>query len=292
MSETNKNNHLYQYLPEDVDRCGFFARKTTQSNNVMPSYHSHPHYEILYITSGAKKITVNNSITYTLDSNCIALLKPHVIHQVKSASPNTQQRILIHVSADLMNSITQFTSHELIDCFNSPVLKLSTYTIKMMNYFMAALIDLSPEAPDYLIQGKVLLSNLFLLLTTEFKDQNISEFISTSKSEQDYSKLIAEYIANNFHKTITVSDLAKMLHFSKTHVSRIFKNVMNTTLHKYLVSVRIVNAKEMLLEDNSSIYSVSFKCGFNSPEAFSRAFRHHMGCSPSEYIKKQKELAE
>ena len=285
MKKANKNNHYYHDFPNSLESFGFYANKLIQHNNIMPSYHSHFHYEILYIASGAKKIIVNNSVTYTLDKTCIALLKPHLIHQVRSASPNSQQRVLIQITADLMEEFCQFASPRIADCFNMSVLKLSAYSQKMLNYFVSSLIALSPQSPDYTMKGKVLLSNLLLLLTEEFNEQNATDDASINRTEQYYANQIAEYIANNFHKSLTISDLAEKLHFSKTHVSRIFKNSMNTTLHKYLVSVRIINAKEMLLEDNASVYSVAFKCGFNSPEAFARAFRQHMGCSPSEYVK-------
>lgn len=285
MKQSDKNNHYYHDFPTHLERFGFFANTATQHDDIMPSYHAHFHYEILYIASGAKEIIVNNAVKYTLDSTCIALMKPHLIHQVRSASSNNQQRVLIQINTELMEEFCKFASPHIADCFNIPVLKLSAYSQKMLNYLVSSLVSLSPDSPHYSMKGKVLLSNLLLLLTDELDAQSITDSGLISNSEQEYANKIAEYIAKNYHKPITISDLGKMLHFSKTHVSRIFKNSMNTTLHKYLVGVRIINAKEMLFEDNASVYSVAYKCGFNSPEAFARAFRQHMGCSPTEYVK-------
>lgn len=285
MDTTTKNNHNYRNLPEELQKYGFFISEELHHQEIMPSYHAHPHYEILYIFSGAKNLTINNNLKYKLDLDNIMLLKPHVLHQTKSLSPNFQQRILIHIDNHIIDEFQKFAFPHIIDCFNTPVLKLSSYSRKLINYFLKSLVSLSPGAPDYIAKGKVLLVNLLMFLSNEYKEQNNEEIQMLKKSEQDYALQITEYVTNNFNKPITISDIANKFHFSKTHVSRIFKNVMNTTLHKYIVSIRIIKAKEMLHKDNASVHTVAERCGFNSPEAFTRTFKQHMGLSPSEYIK-------
>lgn len=285
MEIPNKNKHNIRNLPKELEQYGFFISKESHYRDMMPTYHSHPHYEILYISTGTKQLIISNNLLCNLDSDCIMLLKPHILHQTKSLSPNIQQRVLIHIRSDIINEFQKFASFHVTDCFNMPILKLSSYVRKMMNYFLSSLVSLSTDSPDYVAKGKVLLINLLTLLTDAYNEQKNSEISESTKLEQDYVAQISEYITNNFEKPITVADIAQKLHFSEIHVNRVFKKVMNTTLHKYLVSIRIIKAKEMLLEDNSSVNLTAERCGFNSPEAFSRAFKQHMGLPPSEYIK-------
>lgn len=285
MDNPTKNKHNTRNLPLELDTYGFFISKESHCRDMMPTYHSHPHYEILYIATGTKQLIISNNLSCSLDSDCIMLLKPHILHQTKSLSPNIQQRILIHIRSDIVDGFKEFASSHIADCFNMPILKLSSYARKMMNYFLSSLVSLPVGSPDYVAKGKVLLINLLSLLTDEYIEQRKAEIPESTKREQNYATQISEYIANNFEKPITVSDIAHRLHFSEIHVNRVFKKVMNTTLHKYLVSIRIIKAKEMLLEDNSSVNLTAERCGFNSPEAFSRAFKQHMGLPPSEYIK-------
>ena len=292
MDNMDKNKHANRNLPLELDTYGFFISKESHHRDTMPTYHAHPHYEILYISTGTKHLIINNNSTHTLDSDCIMLLKPHILHQTKSLSPNIQQRILIHIRSDIVDGFKEFASSHITDCFNMPILKLSSYARKMMNYFLSSLVSLPVGSPDYVAKGKVLLINLLSLLTDEYIEQRKAEIPESTKREQNYATQISEYIANNFEKPITVADIAYKLHFSEIHTNRVFKKVMNTTIHKYLVSIRIINAKKMLLEDATSVHLVAERCGFNSPESFSRAFRQHMGCSPSEYKKLSETIIE
>ena len=86
---------------------------------------------------------------------------------------------------------------------------------------------------------------------------------------------------------ITVAEIAKRLHISTEHFSRIFKNEMGISPKKYLDDLRMKKAAERLKQREFNISDTARLVGFPDVFAFSRAFRRYYGCSPSEFIKNQ-----
>ena len=84
---------------------------------------------------------------------------------------------------------------------------------------------------------------------------------------------------------ITVSEIAKRLHITTEHFSRVFKSEMGISPKKYLNDLRMKKAAERLKQKKFSITETARLVGFPDVFAFSRAFRRHYGCSPSEFAK-------
>ena len=76
--------------------------------------------------------------------------------------------------------------------------------------------------------------------------------------------------------------------YSKDHLRRRFQQVTGTTPNKYLRSLRLRHAKQ-LLEQNAalrlSIGEIALLCGFYDPAYFCRSFLAETGLSPTAYMK-------
>ncbi len=88
---------------------------------------------------------------------------------------------------------------------------------------------------------------------------------------------------------ITVSDIAKRLHISKGYFSEIFKEATGVSPKKYLNDIRMEKAIGYLTQNGLSITETALSVGFPDVFAFSRAFKRHFNCSPSEYVKNYNE---
>lgn len=100
-----------------------------------------------------------------------------------------------------------------------------------------------------------------------------------------YRRIVAakRYIDNHFTERILVRDMAKEACFSKYHFLRLFKKAYGQTPHAYLTSLRIKQAKVLLLEEES-ITQVCFALGFESVPSFTKLFKRHTGYSPQQYL--------
>lgn len=92
------------------------------------------------------------------------------------------------------------------------------------------------------------------------------------------------YIDEHLDEPIDLSQLAKVANFSAFHFHRIFLAQTGETLGAYVTRRRVEQAAARLAsQPRLSILSVALSVGFGSPEAFTRAFKKHFGCAPSQW---------
>lgn len=82
---------------------------------------------------------------------------------------------------------------------------------------------------------------------------------------------------------LQLAEAAACANLSVAHFSHLFHKETGVTFTRYVQSLRIEEAKHLLVEGNQSITTLCFACGFNSLTHFNRVFRSGTGCSPSQY---------
>lgn len=255
--------------------------KTVNMNNT----HFHKHYEILYLQYGKRTIQINGLHSYELNQTNIALLRPNVIHQTLSNDASNQTRVLINISQELISQLSQLYSKNIISCFNTPILTLSHYDIGMLNYFFTELLDNKKTNPLYDEKIKINLAKILLHLSEIYFNTHNKDELFLSQATQERIEYVTTYIQEHFYNQFSLFELANKLHISETHLERIFKQAMGINPYKYLLNIRIVNAKRLLESNSMTISEIAIACGFNSLSSFSRAFKQIHGCSPKEYQK-------
>jgi AraC-like DNA-binding protein len=91
-----------------------------------------------------------------------------------------------------------------------------------------------------------------------------------------------EYMTKNFHKAITLAELAKIANMSEVSFSRFFKTRTGITFSDNLMEIRLGHASRFLIETSESISEIAYKCGFNNISNFNRLFKKRKGCTPKE----------
>ncbi|MCG8500561.1 MAG: AraC family transcriptional regulator [Firmicutes bacterium] len=91
------------------------------------------------------------------------------------------------------------------------------------------------------------------------------------------------YIENHLGEDINVSDVAKEVGYSYYHFTRIFQSLLGENIGNYIQKRRLSNGAKQLLYSDKKIIDIALENGFDSPEAFSRAFKAVYRVSPKEY---------
>ncbi len=91
------------------------------------------------------------------------------------------------------------------------------------------------------------------------------------------------YIENHLGEDINVSDVAKEAGYSYYHLTRIFQSLLGESIGNYIQKRRLSNGAKELLYSDKKIIDIAFRNGFDSSEAFSRAFKVVYRVSPKEY---------
>ncbi|MGF7056808.1 helix-turn-helix domain-containing protein [Brassicibacter mesophilus] len=101
-------------------------------------------------------------------------------------------------------------------------------------------------------------------------------------SYMDALEKAIDYIENHLNHDIDLSIVAKEAGYSLYHFHRVFKWVVGDSIKEYIRKRRITEAAKELAHTNKSIIDIAIKYGYQSREAFSRAFEKVYGRNPSD----------
>ena len=109
-----------------------------------------------------------------------------------------------------------------------------------------------------------------------------------NNNEALYMEEAIRFVKDNYHRFITVSDVADHLGIDRTYLFRLFKKKINISPIDYLINLRIEKAKLMLINTNKSVKEIAQLIGYSSYTSFVRAFKNKCNILPNEYRKKNK----
>ncbi|MBI6549669.1 AraC family transcriptional regulator [Xenorhabdus lircayensis] len=97
---------------------------------------------------------------------------------------------------------------------------------------------------------------------------------------------LLHYIDENIDTNMNGESLSSIAACSKYHFHRLFSANYGIGVAAYIRQLRLKKAVYDLAYSHSSIIDIALTCGYESPEAFSRAFKSAVGQSPMEFRKK------
>ncbi len=99
--------------------------------------------------------------------------------------------------------------------------------------------------------------------------------------------LVFQYLMDNYHRRISLQEVAALLNKSSASFCRYFKLHTQKTFVQFLNEIRIGVACQKLQERNQSISEICYQCGFSNLSNFNRQFKKIMQLSPSQYLRKR-----
>jgi AraC family transcriptional regulator len=99
-----------------------------------------------------------------------------------------------------------------------------------------------------------------------------------------------DYMEDHLHSTIEIDQISKAAMSSKYHFQRMFHALTGFTVTEYVRNRRLTLAAEELVGTESRVIDIALKYGYESPEAFSKAFQRMHGVTPSSAKKKNVKL--
>lgn len=91
------------------------------------------------------------------------------------------------------------------------------------------------------------------------------------------------FIKNNYAQNITIADIAACVSISPTHLNRLFKSGLNTSIKQYLIDYRLSRATRLLESSTLTLTEIADQCGFSHLAHFSAIYKKKTGKSPMEY---------
>ena len=95
---------------------------------------------------------------------------------------------------------------------------------------------------------------------------------------------IIDYINTHYAEDITLDSVADTFHFSRSHISRMFKNETGERFVDFLGNVRLLHAKELLKSGRYSVKQIAEMVGYPNAQYFSTVFKEKTGMAPRKYV--------
>ena len=95
-------------------------------------------------------------------------------------------------------------------------------------------------------------------------------------------KKAIDYIEDNLHSALRADDIASVACCSKYHFHRMFFSRFNMTCGEYIRRRKLTLAAVDIAHSDQKILDIALKYGYESPNAFTRAFKGFHGINPSE----------
>jgi AraC-like DNA-binding protein len=248
------------------------------------SLHHHDFYECYLFISGDVTYLIEGKSYYLIPGD-IVLINSKELHQAIINNKETAyERMVLWLDRSFLKQLSTDET-DLSGCFEAPNRKnvlrgdieiqqnIKVLLIKLLNLEDYRGIGYELLYKAYITEIMVYLNNLAFnkeaLLDGNIKKNNLIEGI-------------IDYISNHLDEDITVDELAEHFFLSKFHLSREFKKHTGTTIHRYIVQKRLIQAKELILKE-VPVIDVYKQCGFGDYSNFFRAFKNEYGLSPKQF---------
>lgn len=94
---------------------------------------------------------------------------------------------------------------------------------------------------------------------------------------------VVAFIRQNYHRKLTLAEMAGTVNLSRFRLSHLFKLDMGTSPERFLTRVRLERAKHLLETEFLSVKEVMNQVGVSDASHFARSFKAAYGITPTRY---------
>lgn len=251
--------------------------------------HWHPDFEIASAELGVLDYQVG-SHHIVLEAGDSIFVNGNVLHGIKQLSgeePDPMPNIVF--SGNLVGSEASAVNRKYIqpiaqcdllpyvvfrhgDSAHGEIRRLIADTYKQM--------DEKKECYELAVQRNI--SSIFEFLFLSFNEFPKNEATRIQISNQIRIQKMLTYIYENYGEAVTLDDISGAADISRSEAGRCFRAYMGCSPVDALIQYRLQRARQMLNDGMGTLQQISYDCGFNSVNYFSRQFKKRYGYTPGQ----------
>lgn len=158
------------------------------------------------------------------------------------------------------------------DDFSSDIRRMIGDSYRLMN----------EQGPCYELAVQRNISRILEFISRNLDDLPRSEATRVQIISQVRLQKMLMYIYEHYAEAITLGDIARAADISRSEAGRCFNACMDCSPVDALIQYRLQMARRMLGENALTLQQISYACGFNSVNYFSRQFKKAFGYAPSQ----------
>lgn len=285
------DHQLKEQIPHKVSEfpVTYYHDEMMELSNWTGPFHWHPDFEIAIAAKnvldyqiGQQHVTLEPGDSIFINRNMM-----HRIRQLSGDSPDSIPSFVFSgsVLAPEHTTIYQKYIQPIVGCESLPFI-VFRHNNPCHNEVIQLIHDtcqhLSQQKPCYEMAVQRNISRIFEYIFYHL--DSFPKFPATRiqlKSQIRLQKMLS-YIYKHYKESLTLQDIANAAHISRSEAGRCFHTYMGCSPFDALIQYRLQTALRLLNENKLTLQQISFACGFNSVNYFSRKFKKTYGYSPSQ----------
>ena len=241
------------------------------------------HYSIGMILTGDRRI-ITPFGQFDAHAGDVTTMPPLVYHRTFSTSETPYTNYLIKISDKLAERFQREISTNIWNSvFEQKLLSFSEEDRLHIERIMQDMHSVYEKTESY---SEVILTGLLYHLVVFLHNNTMEKNRQFFKEELSTEILDAMfYMEQHYAEDLRLPLVATKTGFSEGYFSRLFSSQTGLSFTDYLINIRILRAKELLLQTNKSISEIAIETGFSGGDYFSSVFSRKEGMTPSAFRK-------
>ena len=249
-------------------------------------WHFHPEYELVFLDGADGTRHVGEHVSRFSGSDLVFIGSdiPHL--NFDYGIKESYEKIVVHMKPEFLKdafvSTPELSSIQQLFEQSKHGVAFGTNTKAAVCVRLKKLYLLS-----YFDQFLEILSILQLLSQAEDKELLHTHPVVNPHNQKEQGRLknIFQFLDDQYHRKIDITEVAKLSNLTNAAFCRYFKRMTRLTFTEFVNHYRIDKAKKLLRLDNN-ITETCFQCGFESISYFNKVFKKVTGQNPLAFKKK------
>ena len=248
----------------------------------------HDFWEMVYVDKGRVKVRCDDN-ELVLSQGEIVFHRPNEFHSIRAYDSEPNFFVISFVSTSAAMEYFEgyhATLDKTLKGFISSIVSESenTYVIPKNDTGLVGL----EKKEDAFIGGeqliKIYLEELLIMLIRNVtKKGGVAVFPNKESMENHLVTAVKDKISKGLESKLSVSEICRMIGYSKSYLSKLFKEQTGESIAAYSVRLKVKRAKQLIREGVLNFSEISDILAFDNPQYFSRVFKRETGMTPTEF---------
>jgi AraC-like DNA-binding protein/mannose-6-phosphate isomerase-like protein (cupin superfamily) len=258
-----------------------YAGKLEKSDKWRENEHRHDFCEVIYVSDGRGLVRVGE-LQLPMKKGDVLIYNAGVPHEEES-DPDSPMELYFMALGGL--KITDLPDNHLLP----PGLDLLYPSGDMAPVFANCFHNMIGEFEQKNPFFAEVTQNLALIMVMHiFRLINESTDVHTHLLQRNRSvEQAVNFINSNLNQDLTLELVAQQCHMSKYHLSHLFTQHQGTSIGKYILRCRMLEASRLLRETDWGVKDIAPSVGFQDISYFCRTFKREVGITPLQYRKRK-----
>ena len=282
------DHQLKEYIPHSTTEfpITYFHNELVALPDRSGPLHWHPDFEIATAEYGVLDYQVGKQ-HIILEAGESIFVNGNTLHGIKQLSgdlPDPMPNIVFSGALIAPESSTIYQKYVLpvSQCDSLPYIVFRHNSNIEINRLIKDVYKLMHEKKAcYELTVQRNLNHIFEYIVCNFTTLLKAETTRIQINNQIRLQKMLTYIYENYSQPVSLEDIARAADISRSEAGRCFHTYMNCSPIKALIQYRLQMAHKFLSDKTLTLQQISFACGFNSVNYFSRQFKKKYGYAPS-----------